>query len=856
MGLAKTSEGKRSLSSPSLFRRLSTSSANSTAVRLRWASFISSKRVSNGSRTSTIPDADEDDDSEEDHGFLPIIRAGSPLDPFNLMPPTEELQQDMQRDQPVGRHKHKRSTSWSEILAIFPGRSDLDVGSDDVLIKSDQPHGKRKPKFTLESPSDIDLPHQPETLPMSSSTLSAPTSTAITPVTSSSSLASAQAGPSSPIPRPHLIRRDASSNPSRRYTFAMAMTDEQISDEVLVEELERIRAVKAWTGSNGGDLEEFWDLGHSGSSQSQSPNFDSNSSSEQQPKGFFEAAVCDSPGEQVDPESDAYMGIAVTTDTIDLLPFENRAAHRGSLPVFPVHRLSNSPGLAPSPTATSPPNNFNSARTSLVDTSDASWHTARRALLTCRECVRTERHYLSGMRALVSQDTQSPPPPLMLSYAENLMELSERLLARMEENPNVWGVTAAFIGEESALEEGFVGWCGKVGAWFEGRAAHVAKDKGKAFVQPQQPMNPKAKPAPVRKLSRPKSEDAPSSPLKRSMSTWKKTPSPSSDVPSSGSSALSSASSSTTSSESATSAVSTSATSIASSVPASKASTPAPSSPTVAFVASSLLKGKRDKGSGKLAPSSSSASVVRQKSDGSTTSSAGSSSVVGNVVTKPPRKPPAVRELAILPTQRVMRYVLLFKDLLAHTPSTSPARALVERAVDAAVRIADKCDQAQNHDAFAHVPPVPKSSDAWNIHLTWSRRSSSTKLHEKESLPHSKSVSEHGHGSTSLADPLMAALGSMSLPPSRPASIKSISSIMDRAGAPKVLVKPRRSSSTGAVASAIATAGASTQRSKDHTGDCPNRLVKGKKKTQSHANAPPPSSFSLRAQASCLAEPQ
>ncbi|KAF6766690.1 hypothetical protein DFP72DRAFT_797848 [Ephemerocybe angulata] len=524
---------------------------------------------------------------------------------------------------------------------------------------------------------------------MSSSTLSAPTSTAITPVTSSSSLASAQAGPSSPIPRPHLVRRDASSNPSRRYTFAMAMTDEHISDEVLVEELERIRAVKAWTGSNGGDLEEFWDLGHSGSSQSQSPNFDSNSSSEQQPK------------------------------------------------------------------ATSPPNNFNSARTSLVDTSDASWHTARRALLTCRECVRTERHYLSGMRALVSQDTQSPPPPLMLSYAENLMELSERLLARMEENPNVWGVTAAFIGEESALEEGFVGWCGKVGAWFEGRTAAP-------------------KPAPVRKLSRPKSEDAPSSPLKRSMSTWKKTPSPSSDVP----------------------------------------------------------------------------------SNGSTTSSAGSSSVVGNVVTKPPRKPPAVRELAILPTQRVMRYVLLFKDLLAHTPSTSPARALVERAVDAAVRIADKCDQAQNHDAFAHVPPVPKSSDAWNIHLTWSRRSSSTKLHEKESLPHSKSVSEHGHGSTSLADPLMAALGSMSLPPSRPASIKSISSIMDRAGAPKVLVKPRRSSSTGAVASAIATAGASTQRSKDHTGDCPNRLVKGKKKTQSHANAPPPSSFSLRAQASCLAEPQ
>jgi len=61
---------------------------------------------------------------------------------------------------------------------------------------------------------------------------------------------------------------------------------------------------------------------------------------------------------------------------------------------------------------------------------------------------------------------------------------------------------------------------------------------------------------------------------------------------------------------------------------------------------------------------------------------------------------PAIRDLAILPTQRVMRYVLLYRDLLAHTPSTSPSRALVERAVEAARRIAHKCDRAQGNSAF------------------------------------------------------------------------------------------------------------------------------------------------------------
>ncbi|KAJ6609349.1 hypothetical protein B0H10DRAFT_480238 [Mycena sp. CBHHK59/15] len=65
---------------------------------------------------------------------------------------------------------------------------------------------------------------------------------------------------------------------------------------------------------------------------------------------------------------------------------------------------------------------------------------------------------------------------------------------------------------------------------------------------------------------------------------------------------------------------------------------------------------------------------------------------------------PTVRDLAILPTQRVMRYALLFKDLLAHTPSSSPSHIVVERALGAAIVIAQKSDRAQGNAAFLHQP--------------------------------------------------------------------------------------------------------------------------------------------------------
>ncbi|KAF9270695.1 hypothetical protein L218DRAFT_993263 [Marasmius fiardii PR-910] len=57
----------------------------------------------------------------------------------------------------------------------------------------------------------------------------------------------------------------------------------------------------------------------------------------------------------------------------------------------------------------------------------------------------------------------------------------------------------------------------------------------------------------------------------------------------------------------------------------------------------------------------------------------------------------SVRDLAILPVQRVTRYALLYRDLLNHTPMTSPCRPILERAVEISQRIAQKCDKAQGN---------------------------------------------------------------------------------------------------------------------------------------------------------------
>ncbi|KZV96994.1 hypothetical protein EXIGLDRAFT_704510 [Exidia glandulosa HHB12029] len=67
-------------------------------------------------------------------------------------------------------------------------------------------------------------------------------------------------------------------------------------------------------------------------------------------------------------------------------------------------------------------------------------------------------------------------------------------------------------------------------------------------------------------------------------------------------------------------------------------------------------------------------------------------------------KVPTVQDLAIQPTQRAVRYVLLFRELLEHTHGEE--REDVQRALDEAVRIAKRCDEA----LVIHQPQQQKTT--------------------------------------------------------------------------------------------------------------------------------------------------
>lgn len=96
----------------------------------------------------------------------------------------------------------------------------------------------------------------------------------------------------------------------------------------------------------------------------------------------------------------------------------------------------------------------------------STWSLARRALLISRELVRTERHYLSSLHTLLSGETISAPPPLMLSYLPALIRVSEEFLARIEQNASVQGVADAFLHCGACMETAFASWCGVVGTFF------------------------------------------------------------------------------------------------------------------------------------------------------------------------------------------------------------------------------------------------------------------------------------------------------------------------------------------------------------------------------------------------------
>jgi len=508
----------------------------------------------------------------------------------------------------------------------------------------------------------------------------------------------AQSGDGKVRPRPgkekrHLYRDDAVGETMRRWT--LAMTD--VPDEVLLDELERLRKGKLGSGdgqamslptSRGAriksmeghnDNEKWLEFGvttRRGKRKSMSVSGHEFVYGGPKRKSKFNIGSVEDDGEEDEcSDDDACSDVSSTSSE----------HHHFTQELSPI--------------VASP-------------SSDSDWTTARRALLCCRDIIRTERSYLSMLHQLselaypssslttFTSPLSSRTRTLIYTYLPDLIGASEAFLARLEDDPSAWGVSAALIGCEEEMEGAFVRWCGVVGEVFTdsspnpvpsestGTRSRVGSTVGfglrgrsksgvgerelesvyrpraiswyDGVISPSQastsfPAPPNAPPRPqtglftaalgtglALGLSPPKHYAT----LRQTAVNSTFTSPPKQVVTANASGTLSK----TFTPWRRKSVLSQSA----SNLPAFNSWTPAEKE--------SGKKGRRGWPRGK--------------------------------------KVATVRELAIQPTQRVTRYVLQYRDLLKFTPGSSPSRALVERALEAALKIAQRCDRAQGNSAF------------------------------------------------------------------------------------------------------------------------------------------------------------
>jgi hypothetical protein len=229
-------------------------------------------------------------------------------------------------------------------------------------------------------------------------------------------------------------------------------------------------------------------------------------------------------------------------------------------------------------------------------TPSQAWIAAQRALLTCRELILTERHYVAQLSALVEERTATPPPPQMCYYAKELLWTCECVLKGMEKDPSTRGVARAFLEREEEVQVAYIRWCGVVGGWFSGDGP--GRDGSGRLSLDLTEVGNRVRRLSVKRRNRAGSKTDVDKPpvtgsegedasLKRTVSTWRK------------------------------------------------------SMPALTFETPALYGGgdrRREKESEREAPSSSA-------------------------------RKPAVRELAILPTQRVMRYALIYQGMYSSSLS-------------------------------------------------------------------------------------------------------------------------------------------------------------------------------------------
>jgi hypothetical protein len=94
---------------------------------------------------------------------------------------------------------------------------------------------------------------------------------------------------------------------------------------------------------------------------------------------------------------------------------------------------------------------------------EAAWKLQKRALLSSREVILTERSYLSQLTrfqsAVIGGYTASHCPDILLEHLAPLIQASQLFSNFMEEDPSAWGVSAAFVSVADVLERTLVAYC-------------------------------------------------------------------------------------------------------------------------------------------------------------------------------------------------------------------------------------------------------------------------------------------------------------------------------------------------------------------------------------------------------------
>lgn len=351
------------------------------------------------------------------------------------------------------------------------------------------------------------------------------------------------------------------------------MLDEAVSDASLVKELERIRTISAW--------ERAQRVGAGRLRREQEHGSEEGEAGEGMGKGDEAAGEGKREGASEDDRSsvrsedvwDIDVGSEIW-DTREGMPEREQA-----LAVSPSSFEGSSPL-----------------------SSTTSWLVAQRALLTCRELLLTERRYLRLMRMLLDGHTVAPPPPLMFHYVAELVHASEGVLADMEKQPSVAGIAEAFVRRQEELEAAYVRWCGVVGGWFSTPPDGAGVDDGGELGGGSVDGHGAVRRRRAAGSMEPHGDSSPPvNPLKRTVSTWRKS---------------------------------------------------MPSIPSLGLSAGSESSG----GAVFLQHGHGYRSAASRRDEGAALTTMLPMAVAG----KPERKHTA-RDLAILPTQRVMRYVLLYR---------------------------------------------------------------------------------------------------------------------------------------------------------------------------------------------------